>query len=167
MRWCYSRHIRRSFQHGSEYTIRSCRHRAPVILPTSVQVWPWELACDGVEMRHFVPHGTQVFVVRCAAVPPDLLCKARNVKPILVIPGPVAPRNFDPYWRLILDLFAAASPLGGVSPLSPGLRGCCRLTHIRMVSLLACSQSGCCFHNRACSVPVGRRATSPLGSCSA
>lgn len=67
-----------------------------------------------MEMRNFIPHGTQVFVVRGAAVPPDLLCKARNVKPILVIPGPVAPQNYDPYWRLILDLFAGASPLGGV-----------------------------------------------------
>lgn len=76
-------------------------------------MWPWELASDGVEMRNFVPHGTQVFLVRCAAVKEDLLCKARNVKPIMIIPGPSAPKDFSPYWRLILDLFADASPLDG------------------------------------------------------
>lgn len=72
------------------------------------------MASDGVEMRNFVPHGTQVFLLRCAAVGEELLCKARNVKPILIIPGPAAPKDFAPYWRLILDLFADASPLGGM-----------------------------------------------------
>lgn len=80
-----------------------------------IQVWPWDIASDGVEMRNFVPHGTQVFLVRCAAVPETLLCKSRNVKPILIIPGPSAPKSFGPYWKLILDLFDAASPLGGMS----------------------------------------------------
>lgn len=76
-------------------------------------MWPWELVSDGVEMQNVVPHGTQVFVFRCAVVPEDLLCKARNVKPAILIPGPVAPKNFARYWRLILDLFAGASPLCG------------------------------------------------------
>ena len=78
-----------------------------------MQVWPWEIASDGVEMRHFTPHGTQVFVVRCASMDEDTLFKSRNVKPIMIIPGPVAPKNYLPYWRLILDLFHKASPLTG------------------------------------------------------
>lgn len=98
MQWCVTAH-----DHADYMTCIACL----------VQVWPWEVASDGVEMRNFVPHGTQVFVVRCAAVSEDLLCKARNVKPILIIPGPVAPKDYAPYWRLILDLFAQYSPLGG------------------------------------------------------
>ena len=66
-------------------------------------------------MRHFTPHGTQVFLVRCASVAENLLCKSRNVKPIMIIPGPTAPKNYSPFWRLILDLFDHASPLGGVT----------------------------------------------------
>lgn len=78
------------------------------------QVWPWEIATDGVEMRNFVPHGTQVFLVRCSCVGEHLLCKSRNVKPLMIIPGPSAPKDYAPYWRLILDLFASASPLSGM-----------------------------------------------------
>lgn len=44
-----------------------------------------------------------------------MLCKARNVKPILIVPGPHAPKSYSAYWGLILDMFAQASPFGGVS----------------------------------------------------
>jgi len=82
-----------------------------------MQVWPMELASDGVEMRNFIPHGTQVFLIRCAAVGDGLLNKSRNVKPILIIPGPKSPKSHAVYWRIILDIFAKASPFGGTNVL--------------------------------------------------
>lgn len=78
-----------------------------------MQVWPWEVASDGVEMRNFTPHGTQVFLMRSVAVDTDLLGKGKNVKVVLIIPGPTVPKSYAPYWSLVLKLFAETSFLGG------------------------------------------------------
>jgi anthranilate/para-aminobenzoate synthase component II len=69
-------------------------------------------------MRNFTPHGTQVFLVRPAAVDDKLIGRLCNVKVVLIIPGPKAPKNYAPYWQLVLKLFADASPLTGVFCLS-------------------------------------------------
>jgi hypothetical protein len=62
-----------------------------------------EIGSDGVEIRQNSTNGTQFFVVKCKAMMPDFIGCAENVKPLLIIPGPKAPKHFDVYWWMIFN----------------------------------------------------------------
>ena len=79
-------------------------------------MWPFEICSDGVEMRRFLPWGTQLFMLRCATMTEKRMYKKGSAKPVLIIPGPQGPKNYLPYWRCVLDLFHAHSPFGGAQP---------------------------------------------------
>lgn len=84
----------------------------------------WELGMDGVEMTNFTQHSAQVMVIRCAALNLDALNKGFNTKPILIIPGPTAPKELGGYLALPLSLFAKYGPQGAHSHIavSPNVR---------------------------------------------
>jgi hypothetical protein len=70
-----------------------------------------EIAADGVEIRANSKNGTQIFVMKCKDMLPGLMSKASNVRPILIIPGPKAPKQFDVYWHIIFEeLFIKYGP---------------------------------------------------------
>jgi hypothetical protein len=79
-------------------------------------VFFFEIAVDGVELKKRRPHSSQIFMMRAAAVPEWLRYKARNVQPLLIIPGPKAPKSFDRFWHLILELMLDSSPQKGIDP---------------------------------------------------
>jgi hypothetical protein len=70
-----------------------------------------EIAADGVEIRANSTNGTQVFLIKCMDMLDDFISKSRNVLPLLIIPGPKAPKHFDVYWKIIFDeLFIKYGP---------------------------------------------------------
>lgn len=62
-----------------------------------------EVASDGVEIRANSTNGTQIFVAKCKSMMPDYIGTADNVKPLLIIPGPRAPKHFDVYWWMLFN----------------------------------------------------------------
>ena len=56
-----------------------------------LQVWLFDLACDSVELRKFVMHSAQIFLIRSRGAGVDVVCKGRNTKPIVIVPGPRGP----------------------------------------------------------------------------
>jgi hypothetical protein len=64
-----------------------------------------EVAVDGVEIRANCTHGTQIFVVKTKPMPGAFASRAANVNPLLIIPGPKAPKSMDVYWYIILKEF--------------------------------------------------------------
>lgn len=70
-----------------------------------------EVAADGVQIRANTNASTQIFVVKCKDMLGDYIGKSANVKPLLIVPGPEAPRSYDVYWYLILqELFVKYGP---------------------------------------------------------
>ena len=72
----------------------------------------WDFGMDGVELCTTKPHGTQVAVLRCVSANPLVISRALNVKLVLIIPGPRAPKFFAAFMGLILGLFAEYGPTG-------------------------------------------------------
>lgn len=83
-----------------------------------LQVLPLEFALDGVEMKHISVHSTQLGFIRCPYLPVADRCKDYNVQPVIVIPGPTAPKSFDVFNHLVFKhIFAAHAPHAGASGL--------------------------------------------------
>lgn len=92
-------------------------------VPAPLQVWIFDAASDGVEMRTFTSHSLQVFLVRSRDASSQFVCKRQNVAPILLIPGPKAPRHYGVYWFLIFELFG--EPLCRTCLVSLQVHCCC------------------------------------------
>jgi hypothetical protein len=70
-----------------------------------------EIAADGVEIRANSTNGTQIFLIKCKDMLDDFIANSKNVLPLLIIPGPKAPKSFEVYWRIIFDeLFIRYGP---------------------------------------------------------
>jgi hypothetical protein len=93
-----------------------------------LQVWCWDVGCDGVGLRNFVMHSATILVIRCKDAPDDVVCKSCNVRPVLIIPGPRAPKKHQwrTYWYLIFSLMGMHSSFGHYHalPYCRGVIGC-------------------------------------------
>ena len=72
-----------------------------------VQCWAFDAAADGVELRTFTNHSMQCFICRCREADADFVCKKGNVAPILLIPGPKAPKHYAVFWWLVFQVVGA------------------------------------------------------------
>ena len=69
-----------------------------------------EVASDGAVVRG--QHSAVHYVIRCLDAPAEFMVSKRNVKTILVIPGPRASKDNTVYWCIILELFVQATRAG-------------------------------------------------------
>lgn len=71
-----------------------------------------EIASDGavVRGRHSAVH----YVIRCLDASSEFMVSKRNVKTILIIPGPRAPKDNTVFWCIILEFFVQATRAGRV-----------------------------------------------------
>ena len=71
-----------------------------------MQIWRFEFASDGVEMRKFMMHSMQVLLLRCAEAAFDFVARAANVQPIMIMPGPKGPlkHQWRTLWWLLFDI---------------------------------------------------------------
>lgn len=102
-----------------------------------MQVVGVEIAADGVEIRANSTNGTQIFLIKCKDMPAGYIAKSGNVKPLLIIPGPKAPKHFDVYWHIIFsELFIKYGPKStGLLP--------CTAVNITSDARNACQHSVC------------------------
>lgn len=89
-----------------------------------LQVFFFELAVDGVNMREKKVHSTQIFLIRGTAIPPAFRSRQRNVQPWLVIPGPQAPKCFDGYLHLLFMQLMQCLPPNGEALLNAKSLAC-------------------------------------------
>ena len=99
----------------------ACRMHAPCLLPVASscvrrrslmlrRCGAGEWACDGGEMRKFMMHSMQVFLVRYKEAAARFACRKRNVAPIMIVLGPKEPkkRQWRTLWWLLFDCTGAA-----------------------------------------------------------
>jgi len=77
--------------------------RARGVPPQRISVWHW--GADGVEMKTFAVHNTQVFVITSPELDAAHVSKKFNCKTAMVIPGPKVPPSLSGYLVLLLSLF--------------------------------------------------------------
>lgn len=99
----------------------------------SMQIFSFEIASDGAVVRE--GHSAVYYLIRCADAPPEFMVCDRNVKLLLLLPGPRALVNNEVVWAIILDWFAYMSPKGELpaasSQLGHVIRICLVLDHLQ------------------------------------